>query len=91
MLNLTLLTAIDPYLILRLDDETKVLSILKISRLLKKHFQTNNIDGFLLLDKTKFLYYVNKVISIHYLSISLSVALDIFAIAYKEGHPNFSC
>lgn len=81
---MTLLISVDFYLTSHLDGEAKVLPALKVFRLLKKSLQINNIDSLSLLDKTKFLYYINKVIGVHCLCISLSKALDIFAIAYKK-------
>lgn len=42
-------------------------------------------------NRLKLLYYVNKLTGVYWLCISLSVALDIFAIAYRKGHLGFSC
>lgn len=41
-------------------------------------------------NKAKLLYYVNKPPNVHHLCIPLSVAPDIPAIVYGEGHPGFS-
>lgn len=41
-------------------------------------------------DKTKLLYYLNKLTGMYGLCISFIVALDVFAIAHKEGHPGFA-
>ena len=41
-------------------------------------------------DKSKLLYHVSKLISVHRLCIPPLVAPDIFAIAHREGHPGFS-
>ena len=42
-------------------------------------------------DKSNLLYYINRLINVHRLCIPPSVALDILAIAYGEGHLVFSC
>lgn len=41
-------------------------------------------------DKSRLLYHVNRVTNVHRLCIPPSVASDILAIAYGEGHPGFS-
>lgn len=42
-------------------------------------------------NKSKLFYYINKLTGIYRLYIPPSVAPDIFAIAYREGYPDFAC
>lgn len=70
--------------------EPKILPTLGESRSLEEPSQPNNINDFPPPNKTKLLYYANKVTGVHRLCIPLSVALDILVIVHKEGHPGFS-
>lgn len=41
-------------------------------------------------NKTKFLYYINKMTGVHRLYITPSVVLDVLAIVHREGHLDFA-
>lgn len=89
MLGLTPPIDAHPYLILHPENKAKILLVSKVSKFLDKPFQFDNIDSLLSLDKTKLLYYVNKLTIVYCLCISPSVAPDIFTIAYRKGHLGF--
>lgn len=90
MLGLTPPTNADLYLAPYPEDEPKVLPTPEISWLLEKPPQPNNMDDLPSPHKTKLLYHVNKVTSIHRLCIPPSVAPDILTMGYGKGHPGFS-
>lgn len=83
-------TDANSYLGPRLKGETKVLSTPKFLRSLEESLQLSGTDDLLPPDKTKLLYYINKMISVYHLYISPSVASDILVIAYKKKHLGFS-
>lgn len=47
------------------------------------------INKLLTSDKSKFLYYINKLTIVYWLYSLLSIALDILIIIYKESPPGF--
>lgn len=83
-------TDANPYLTPRLKIEAKVLPAPEVSRSLDESPQSHNTDGLALPDKTKLLYYVNKLTGIHCLYIPSSMAPDILVIAYKKRYQGFS-
>lgn len=76
----------DPYLAPRPEDNKSV-DMAKDFATLEKHTKLDTPA----LDKTKFLYHVNKLTDIYRLYISLSVTPNILAIVHKEGHPGSTC
>lgn len=90
MLDLTPPIDVDPYFDLCLESKTEVLLMPKFFGSLQKFLQPSSMDNLLSPDKTKLLYHINKVTSVHCLCISLSVISDIFTIAYRKKRPSFS-
>lgn len=80
----------NPYLALYSEGETEVLVAQKFSRSFEEPLQPSGTDDFLLLDKIKLLYHINRMKSIHHLCIFLSVTLDNLMIAYGKKHLGFS-
>lgn len=53
---------------------------------LERHFELKTPTA----DKTKLLYYVNKLIGVQRFCIPPSVVPNILAIAYEKDHPSFA-
>lgn len=83
-------TDADLYLTPRPEGETKLLPTPGVSRALEEPPLSDNTDSLSPPDKAKLLYYVNMLTGVHCLYIPPSVAPNILAIAYGEGHPGFS-
>lgn len=90
MLGSTLPTNPNPYFTVCPEGEAKVLSMPKLSRPIEEPLQFNSADSIPLLNKTKLLYHINKLMGVHCLCIPPLVAPDILTIAHGEGDPGFS-
>lgn len=69
MLGLTPPTDTDLYLTPRPEGEDKLLPVPKFSRFFDEPPQSDNTDGLLSSNKTKFLYHVKKLTGVYYLYI----------------------
>lgn len=80
-----LATDADPYLAPR-SECNELVDLIKDFTALKKHLELKALA----VDKTKLFYYINKLTNMHCLCIPPFVVSNIFAIAYKKGHPGFA-